>query len=153
MIGSFIALNSVLHLSKHELDTMKVRFVDRNEETTAYKEYMKSPSNVNDGWFLWRTKIDRFRIGESGMCLMRLPKNSDLWLLTTIKTIVRELAPKGSVPGPAYMGEEWSSLRPFYGRLIIRYHKSRPVLVRLNTIIDDLTVDSILSSAVTWNME
>ena len=47
------------------------------------------------------------------MCLMRLPKNSDLWLLTTIKTIVRELAPKGSVPGPAYMGEEWSSLRPF----------------------------------------
>ena len=87
------------------------------------------------------------------MCLIRLPKNSDLWLLTTIKTIVRELAPKGSVPGPAYMGEEWSSLRPFYGRLIIRYHKSRPVLVRLNTIIDDLTVDSILSSAVTWNME
>ena len=132
---------------------MKVRFVDRNEETTAYKEYMKSPSNVNDGWLLWRTKIDRFRIGESGMCLMRLPKNSDLWLLTTIKTIVRELAPKGSVPGPAYMGEEWSSLRPFYGRLIIRYHKSRPVLVRLNTIIDDLTVDFILSSAVTWNVE
>lgn len=51
MSGSFIALNSVLHLSKHELDTMKVRFVDRNEETTAYKEYMKSPSNVDDGCF------------------------------------------------------------------------------------------------------
>ena len=48
MSGSFIALNSVLHLSKHELDTMKVRFVDRNEETTAYKEYMKSPSVENE---------------------------------------------------------------------------------------------------------
>ena len=87
MSGSFIALNSVLHLSKHELDTMKVRFVDRNEETTAYKEYMKSPSNVNDGWFLWRTKIDRFRIGESGMCLMRLPKNSDLWFIKQSKRL------------------------------------------------------------------
>ena len=54
MSGSFIALNSVLHLSKHELDTMKVRFVDRNEETTAYKEYMKSPSNVN----VWLVSVE-----------------------------------------------------------------------------------------------
>ena len=96
--------------------------------------YLKNPEIVNNQWFLWRTKSKLFKVGEIAICLLKL--SSDTWLLTTIKKITEDLDVCDSIN---YKAEELEKYNKFYGRVILKYHKTvQTQVMYLGTVKDEL---------------
>ncbi len=68
--------------------------------------------------------------------------SEDFWLLTTVKKVTKEF---GAENGINYEGDEFSEYKPFYGRIIIKYHKTlRNSVFYAKGIIEQLEVVQIL---------
>lgn len=135
-----IKLNDLLNLSNEELKTVKVRFNQSNGIENPMDLYLKNPEIVNNQWFLWRTKSKLFKVGEIAICLLKL--SSDTWLLTTIKKITEDLDVCDSIN---YKAEELEKYNKFYGRVILKYHKTvQTQVMYLGTVKDELEVLEIL---------
>ena len=135
-----IKLNDLLNLSSEELKTVKVRFNQSNGIENPMDLYLKNPEIVNNQWFLWRTKSKLFKVGEIAICLLKL--SSDTWLLTTIKKITKDLDVCDSIN---YKAEELEKYNKFYGRVILKYHKTvQTQVMYLGTVKDELEVLEIL---------
>lgn len=135
-----IKLNDLLNLSNEELKTVKVRFNQSNGIEDPMDLYLKNPEIVNNQWFLWRTKSKLFKVGEVAICLLKL--SSDTWLLTTIKKITEDLDVCDSIN---YKAEELEKYNKFYGRVILKYHKTvQTQVMYLGTVKDELEVLEIL---------
>ena len=122
MTGKTLTLNGLLNLSDEQISKTKIRF-NVTEAGTIWdpiEVFKRNPDEVNVEWFLHRKKKNYFNVGDYALCLVRLPQNADLWLLTTIKTITRD---SGLYEGIGWEAEEWEQFRAFYGRLIVRFHK------------------------------
>lgn len=139
-MAEIIKLNDLLNLNNEELKTVKVRFNQSNGIENPMDLYLKNPEIVNNQWFLWRTKSKLFKVGEIAICLLKL--SSDTWLLTTIKKITEDLDVCDSIN---YKAEELEKYNKFYGRVILKYHKTvQTQVMYLGTVKDELEVLEIL---------
>jgi len=139
-----IKLNDLLRLSEEEIARTKVRLNAAYDGEDAIDVYRRDPERVNCGGFLWRARQSMFRVGNIGICLLLVRR--DMWLLTTVKTITSDL---GVMGGVAYEAEEVERLKPFFNRVMVRWHRTRREqnqCVWLSKIMDALEVCSVLES-------
>ena len=138
-----ILLNDLLNINDDEIDKVKVKFNQTNyENTNPMEEYKKDPEIVNDRWLFWRSKQRYFNVGQIAICLLRL--SYDTWLLTTIKEVEREL---NVTNGINYEGREIEKYRCYFGRVILKHHKTYQSQGRyFKEIQDELEIVEILPS-------
>lgn len=137
-----ILLNDLLNIPEDIAGTVKVKFNQSNGIEDPMALYLKEPEVVNNQWLFWRTKQRYFSVGQIAICLLKL--SSDSWLLTTIKRVTKEL---DVFDGINYEGEELEEYRQYYGRVIIKYHKTVQTQgMYYNTVCDELEVLQVLPS-------
>lgn len=138
-----IKLNDILRLTDEEIARTKVRFNADYGGEDAIDIYKRDPERVNSSGFLWRGKQQMFSVGQIGVCLLLVRR--DLWLLTTVKTITREL---GVTHGVNYEAEEVARLKPYFNRVFVRWHRTRKQqnqCVWFGKLMDEFVVHSIES--------
>lgn len=137
-----LKLNDLLNLSEDELKNTKVKFNQWNGETNPIDRYKENPEIINNEWFFWRNKDRYFKVGQIAICFLKLKE--DIWLLTTIKNVTKEF---NVTNGINYDGEEIKRFKPYFGRVIVKYHKSHAAQgVFANTIMNKCEVVQILPS-------
>lgn len=137
-----LKLNDLLNLSEDELKNTKVKFNQWNGETNPIDRYKENPEIINNEWFFWRNKDRYFEVGQIAICFLKLKE--DMWLLTTIKNVTKEF---NVTNGINYDGEEIKRFKPYFGRVIVKYHKSHAAQgVFANTIMNKCEVVQILPS-------
>lgn len=135
-----IKLDDLLRISDSEAGNVKVKFnqTDGNEEPMEL--YLRDSKIINDHWLFWRNKQRYFNVGQVAICLLKL--SYDTWLLTTIKKVTEEF---GVYNGINYKGEDIEEYSQYFGRVIIKYHKTVQTQgMYYNTIKDELEVLEIL---------
>lgn len=139
-----LKLNDLLRLSDEEIARTKVRLNADYDGEDAVEVYRRDPDRVNSGGFLWRAKQRMFAVGQIGICLLLVRR--DLWLLTTVKLITRDLGVRGGV---SYEAEEVARLRPFFNRVLVRWHRARKEqnqCLKFTGLMDKLEVHSLLET-------
>ena len=138
-----ILLDDILHIPADQVLDVKVRFNQHNSSDDPMELYLRDPEVVNTQWLFWRTKQRYFNVGQIAICLLKL--SYDTWLLTTIKRVTKEL---GVYDGINYEGEELEEYRQYYGRVIIKYHKTAQTQgMFYSTVQKDLEVLQLLPAA------
>lgn len=137
-----IYLNDLLHLDEQVLNNTKIKFNQWNGSENPMDIYKRDPEEINSRWLFWRTERRYFTVGQIAICLLKL--THDTWLLTTVKEVTKEYGVK---VGVNYDGVEIESLKQYFGRVIIKYHKKHTVQgVYADKYIDRLEVIHILPS-------
>lgn len=135
-----ILLEDLLHIPADMLSNVKVRFNQTSGAEDPMELYLRDPEIVNTRWLFWRAKQRYFNVGQIAICLLKL--SADTWLLTTIKRITREL---DVCDGINYEGEELDEYRQYYGRVILKYHKTVQAQgMFYSTVQNDLEVLQLL---------
>ena len=135
-----ILLDDLLRIPAELLDDVKVRFNQHTGSEDPMELYLKEPEIANTQWLFWRTKQRYFNVGQIAICLLKL--SSDTWLLTTIKRITKDLDVLGGIN---YEGIELEEYRQYYGRVIVKYHKTAQAQgMFYSTIQNDLEVLQLL---------
>lgn len=133
-------LNQLLQISNDDMHKVKVRFNQSNGFEYPMELYKQNPDILNNRWLFWRTKTRYFNVGQIAICLLKL--SEDKWLLTTIKEVTEEF---NVLNGINYAGKELEKYSAFYGRVIIKYHKTSQQQGRyFADIKDELEVVQIL---------
>lgn len=102
-----------------DLDCVKVKFNQYNGEEDPIDVFLRDPDIINHQWLFWRNKQRYFSVGQIAVCLLKI--GTDRWLLTTIKEVEKEL---NVFNGINYEGKELIQYRPYFGRIILHYHKT-----------------------------
>ena len=137
---SYIKIDDLLRIPASEAANVKVKFNQNNGTEDPMDLYLTNPEIVNCQWLFWRNKQRYFNVGQIAICLLKL--SYDTWLLTTIKRVTEEL---GVVNGINYKGEELSEYSQYFGRVIIKYHKTAQTQgMFYNTVRDELEVLEVL---------
>ena len=137
-----LLLKDLLHFSQKDLDRVKVRFNQHGAGISQMEAYLQNPDYVNVNALFYRSKQRFFNVGEIALCLFQL--SWDSWLLSTIKEVTSELNVNNGVN---YEGVELEDYQSFFGRVVVKYHKThQSQLCRLVNIIDELEVAQILPS-------
>lgn len=135
-------LNKLLGFTDEEIKNVKIRFNQFNGTVNPIDLYIQNPEIVNTDFFLWRTKQRYFEVGQIAICFLKL--SEDMWLLTTIKKITKEL---DVYDGINYEGEELEKYSSYFGRVIIKFHKTfQSQGVFYDKICEQLEVNQILPS-------
>ena len=138
-----IKLNDILHLTQDQISIAKVKFNRYNGWEDPIEIYKSNPDLVNKSWLYWRTKNRYFDVGQIAICLVKI--RGDLWLLTTIDTVDKELNVKNGIN---YIGTPLEQFKSFFGRTVIRFHKSFQTQgVNFETVSEGLEVCQILPEA------
>jgi len=138
-----IHLNDLLQFKQEELGNIKIKFNQWNGSDDPMELYQNNPDIVNSQWLFWRSERRYFYVGQLAVCLLKL--SGDSWLLTTIKKVTKEL---DVYNGINYEGEELEKYKPYFGRVIIKYHKTIQQQGRYyGEICDELEVQQILPAA------
>lgn len=133
-----ITLNDLLNVNNSQ-DT-KVKFNAWNGKVDPLDEYLRDPDIVNNQWLFWRTARQSFSVGQIAICLVKV--SGDIWLLTTIKHITKELNVINDVN---YEGDELETYKNYFGRVLIKYHKDiQAMCMNYQGISDNLIVNQIL---------
>lgn len=135
-----IKINDLLKIPESLSSEVKVKFNQNNGYDDPMDLYLNNPEIVNTQWLFWRTKQRYFTVGQIAICLLKL--SGDTWLLTTVKKVTKELNVFGGIN---YEGEELSEYSQYFGRVIIKYHKTAQTQgMYYETICDELEVLEIL---------
>lgn len=135
-----IYLNDLLHFDSEEYNNIKIKFNQSNGYQDPMELYQNNPEIVNNQWLFWRSKRRYFSVGQIAVCLLKL--SGDCWLLTTIKKVTKEL---DKYDGINYEGEELEIYKSYYGRVVIKYHKTSQQQGRYyGAICHELEVQQIL---------
>lgn len=135
-----IKLNDLLHLTDEQASKAMVKFNRDNGCGDPIDIYKSNPDLINKQWLYWRNKNRYFDVGQIAICLVKI--RSEYWLLTTIDTVVEEL---NVLNGINYKGTPLSEYQEYFGRTIIKFHKSFQTQgVNYSTITDELEVCQIL---------
>lgn len=135
-----IKLNDLLKFEEKDFKNIKIRFNQWNGTQNPMEAYKANPELVNNDWLFWRTKTRFFYVGQIAICLLKL--SGDNWLLTTIKKVTKEL---GIYGGVNYEGEEIEEYKQYFGRVIIKYHKTQQAMgMYYGDICNNLEVQQIL---------
>jgi len=139
-----ILLNNLLHMSEEDINRTKVKF----NLTTDYngggksqlEQWLCDPDLVNSHALFWIASKRTFKVNEIAISLVKMP--GDAWLLTTIKVVTQEF---GVTYNTNYVGKELSVYQPYFGRVIVKYHKSHQnAVLRADGIFNELEVQQIL---------
>lgn len=136
-----LSLHTLLQLTQDELVRTKVKFNNFNGKKDPLEEYVRDPDQVNVDWLFWRKDRRNFKTGDIAVNLLEMSDRT--WLLTTAKVVTRDLDVK---EGTSFEGVEISRLTPFFGRVIVRYHRTSRSGVRLLHSLGDLEVVQVLPS-------
>lgn len=135
-----IKLDDILRFPVSEFNNVKIRFNQTSSEADPMELYLRNPDTVNTQWLFWRSKQRYFNVGQIAVCLLKL--SYDTWLLTTIKRVTKEL---DVFEGINYEGEELPEYSQYFGRVIIKYHKTAQTQgMFYDTVCDELEVLEIL---------
>lgn len=135
-----ILLDDLLRIPSDIVGNVKIRFNQSNGYEDPMDLYLRDPEKVNTQWLFWRTTQRYFNVGQIAICFLKL--SHETWLLTTIKRVTKEL---DVYDGINYEGEELEEYRQFYGRVIVKYHKSMQAQgVYYKTVCDELEVLQLL---------
>ena len=133
-----ITLNDLLNVSNPQ--DAKVKFNVWNGEVDPLDEYLYDPDIVNNQWLFWRTDNRNFKEGQIAICLVKVAW--DIWLLTTVKRITKELNVRNGIN---YEGEELERYKKYFGRVLVKYHKDAQAMCQYyKSISDNLIVSQIL---------
>lgn len=136
-----ILLQDLLHLTNEERARAKVKFNIWNGYENPIELFKTNPDIPNTQWLFWNEKRKYFRVGQIAICLLRI--EGDLWLLTTIKEVTKDLDVHDGI---SFEGVEIERVSEFFGRVIVRYHKQHQVQDRMyDAIADKLEVVQVLS--------
>ena len=126
-------------MSDEQISRAKIKFNRYNGHENPIDIYKSDPDRINKQWLYWRNKNRYFEVGQIAICLVKI--REDYWLLTTVDTVDKEL---GVVEGINYTGIPFEQYKAFYGRTIIKFHKSFQTQgVNFATIADELEVSLI----------
>lgn len=117
----------------------KIKFNNFNGVEDPLEAYVRDPDRVNVGWLFYREQRRYFAVGDLAINLLAMTDRT--WLLTTAKTVTAELDVR---QGTNYEGAEIARLAPFFGRVIVRYHRTSRTSVRLMSTLGDLEVVQVL---------
>lgn len=135
-----IYLQDIFRFSDDNLKKVKIKFNQWNGQTDPLDKYIENHDIVNNEWLFWREERRYFNVGDIAVCLVHMRGNT--WLLTTVKKVTKEL---NKIKDINYIGEDIEALRPYFGRVIVKYHKTqRGQCFKATTILDDLEVLHIL---------
>lgn len=135
-----LLLKDLLRFSEEELNRVKIKFNQHNGFDNPMDLYKNNPEIVNTQWLFWNTKQRYFDVGQIAICLLKL--SNDLWLLTTIKLVTKDLGVSGGI---SFEGEEIERFQPLFGRVIVQYHKTSQSQGRwFSSLQDELVVNQIL---------
>ena len=135
-----IHLNDLLRIPSDDVKKCKVKFNQDDGNENPIELYLQDSDIINTQWLFWRNKRRYFTVGQIAICFLKL--SYDTWLLTTIKRVTKDLDVLGGVN---YEGEELAEYRPYFGRVIVKYHKTVQTQgMYYETVCDDLEVLTIL---------
>lgn len=135
-----IYLQDIFNFSDNELKRVKIKFNQWDGQTDPLDKYIENPDIINNEWLFWRHERRYFNVGDIAICLVQM--RGDSWLLTSVKTVTKEL---NKIDDVNYTGEEIEKLKPYFGRMVVKYHKTqRGQCFKANTILNDLEVLHIL---------
>ena len=135
-----IKLDDLLRIPDSEAGNVKVKFNQTDGNEDPMELYLRDPKIINDHWLFWRNKQRYFNVGQVAVCLLKL--SYDTWLLTTIKKVTEEFGVYNDIN---YKGEDIVGYSQYFGRVIIKYHKTVQTQgMYYNTIKDELEVLEIL---------
>ncbi|MGN0929295.1 MAG: GIY-YIG nuclease family protein [Alphaproteobacteria bacterium] len=135
-----IKLNDILHLTKDQVNITKIKFNNYYSEKDIVDKYVENPDIVNINYLFGRTYNANFKEGQIAISLLEL--NADTHLLTTIKKVTKDLKIKNGI---SFEGTELDEYKPFFGRIIINFHKtSQQQCLTANNCLDKLIVTNIL---------
>lgn len=123
-------------------DKVKIKFnrTEPKENKNPLEIWQKDKNEVNTNWLFWEEKKNRLHLNDIAICLISMTK--DRWLLTAVKRVTKVLP---DMPGVHYEGIELSEYKPFWGRLILRFHKNFPSIIRkANTLKQQIEVLELL---------
>ena len=143
-------LNDLLRFSREEMERVKVRFnLQPKGGQDPMELYLENGEKVNTEWLLAKKKKGYFQEGEIAIALVRLD-DQGRWLLTTIKRITKALDVVSETGAIAYEASELEQYAPYFGRTVVRYHKTgQAPLWRYKKIHEKLVVDEILPAVYT----
>lgn len=142
-----IMLNDLLHFDAGEIPNVRIKFNIWNGYHDPLELYKEDPDLVNIQWFLWHDERRYFRAGQTAICFLRV--GMDTWLLTTIKTITRELDVTGGI---GYEADEVDAYKKYFGRVLVKYHNTNKGMGRTyESVMNELEVLEILSDQFTGN--
>lgn len=142
-----ILLNDILNISPEEIENTKIKFNIFNGYTDPLELYKENPEKVNTTWFLWHDKRRYFHTGQIAICFLRIA--SDIWLLTTIKRIIKE-TDVDDEGGVGYEAEEMEQYQKYFGRLLVKYHNTNKSMGRtFLSVMNELEVLEILNDKFT----
>ena len=140
-----ILLDDLLHLEDSQ--RIKIKFNKSTSYSDPLELYQKNPEIINSEWLFWRTNKRYFYEGDIAICFVKLSWN--MWLLTTIKRITKDLDVKNGIN---YEGEELEEYNCFYGRVIVEFHKTFASQGAFySSIKNELIVNQILPSTFDGN--
>lgn len=135
-----IILNDLLQFKKEDFGNIKVKLNQSNGIDDPLELYQREPEIVNTQWLFWREQRRYFYEGQIAICFLKL--SWDTWLLTTIKKITKDLNVNGGI---SYEGYELDEYRKFYGRVIVKYHKTFQTQgIYYEKICNEMIVNQIL---------
>ena len=135
-----IKLDDLLRIPDSEAGNVKVKFNQTDGNEDPMELYLRDSKIINDHWLFWRNKQRYFNVGQVAVCLLKL--SYDTWLLTTIKKVTEEFGVYNDIN---YKGEDIEEYSQYFGRVIIKYHKTVQTQgMYYNTIKDELEVLEIL---------
>ena len=135
-----IKIDDLLRITSSDAGRVKVKFNQNDGNEDPMDLYLRNPDIVNTQWLFWRNKQRYFNVGQIAICLLKL--SYDTWLLTTIKKVTKEF---DVLNGINYEGTELSEYKQYFGRVIIKYHKTAQTQgMFYNTVRDELEVLEIL---------
>ncbi len=142
-----ILLNDLLQFSPSELPDVRIKFNIYNGYEDPLELYQEDHDKVNVEWFLWHDERRYFHAGQTAICFLRI--GADIWLLTTIKRITRELPVTGGV---GYSADEVEKFQKYFGRVVVKYHNTNKGMGRIYaSVMDELEVLEILNDQYTGN--
>lgn len=135
-----ITLNDLLQFEKEEFNNIKIKLNQSNGIDDPMELYQQDPEIVNTQWLFWKEKRRYFYEGQIAICFLKL--TWDTWLLTTIKKITKDLNVNGGI---SYEGYELENYKKYYGRVIVKYHKTFQTQgIYYGNVCDELIVNQIL---------
>ena len=135
-----ILLKDLLRFSNDELANVKIKFNQHNGYDDPMDLYRSNPEIINTQWLFWNEKRRYFYEGQIAVCFLKL--SYDMWLLTTIKRVTKDFGISGGV---SFEGKEIEKYKPFFGRVIVQYHKTSMAQGKyFSELQDELVVNQIL---------
>ena len=135
-----ITINDLLKFDDSILDSVKIRFNQTSETDNPLDLYQKNPEIVNTQWLFWNKQQKYFKKDQIAVCFLKL--TGDTWLLTTIKKVTKDLNVENGI---CFEGEELEEYKKYYGRVIVKYHKTFQTQgIYYKKICDELVVNQIL---------